>query len=276
VRRVEVSPAALGSIGLHVAVAIALMISWGARDLKVGSVVPVTIVTKAPAGEPTPAEQATETQAAATEAPVPEAAPTPAPPPQPAPPPAPAPTPAPPKPVEKAPAPTPAPAKPAPARKSLDLDALAASLTKPARNAPPRPSSAARGPTRAETAPVARDTGGVSPAAATALQGLADVLQRRWNPNCNVEGGRDVEVKVSFKLGAYGQVEGKVDGRSPGVRLPDPEDCAGRAGKECVALAAVNRAVAAVYAAAPFKNLPHELYGQRIAVNFNAREACAR
>ena len=31
-RRIEVSPAALGSIGLHLAVAVALMVQWGSRD----------------------------------------------------------------------------------------------------------------------------------------------------------------------------------------------------------------------------------------------------
>jgi hypothetical protein len=35
------------------------------------------------------------------------------------------------------------------------------------------------------------------------------------------------------------------------------------------------RAVRAVYAAAPFRNLPREFYGEQIAVNFNAREACS-
>jgi hypothetical protein len=39
---------------------------------------------------------------------------------------------------------------------------------------------------------------------------------------------------------------------------------------------AADRAVRAVYAAAPFRGLPREFYGDRIAVNFNAREACDR
>ena len=59
-RRIEVSPAALGSIGLHVAVAAAFMITWGNRDLKVGSVVPVTIVSNAPEADPRPAVQGPE------------------------------------------------------------------------------------------------------------------------------------------------------------------------------------------------------------------------
>ncbi|WP_293679089.1 energy transducer TonB [uncultured Phenylobacterium sp.] len=262
-RRVEISPAALGSLALHGAVAAALMISWGSRDLKVGSVVPVTIVSSAPDRDTRPAEQAPETQTAMTEEPALEAPPEPVPPP-------PAPAPTPPtktsKPAEKAPAPLPA--KPAakaptkPAEKSLDLDNLYASLTKPARNTQ-RPSSAQKGPSRAETAPVARQTVGSGLAAGAALEGLADELQKRWNPNCDVEGGRDVMVKVAFQLGAGGQVVGDVVPQIQGARTP-------------VAQASADRAVRAVYAAAPFRGLPREFYGDRIAVNFNAREACAR
>jgi len=261
-RRIEVSPAALGSIGLHVAVAAAFMISWGSRDLKVGSVVPVTIVSSAPDVDTRPAIQGPEVQEAATEEPVPEAPPEPAPPPpKPVPPPPPTPTPKPaPTPAPKAPAPTPkTPAKPV--EKSFDLDALSASLKAPARNAPQRPSAAAKGPTRAETAPVARQTTGSGLAAGAAMQGLAEELQRRWNPNCDVEGGRDVVVRVSFQMGIGGQVVGDVTTQIQGARTP-------------VAVAAADRAVRAVYAAAPFRNLPREFYGDRIAVNFNAREAC--
>lgn len=259
-KRLEVSPAALGSLALHVAVAAAFMISWGSRDLKVGAVVPVTIVSNAPDVDTRPAVQGPETQEAATEEPVAEAPPEPAPPPQPVPPP---PTP------KAAPTPTPkattplakTPAKPAP--KSFDLDALSASLTAPARNAPQRPSAAPKGPSRAETAPVARQTVGTGLAAGAALQGLAEELQRRWNPNCEVEGGRDVVVRVTFQLGVGGQVVGDVQSQIQGARTP-------------VSQAAADRAVRAVYAAAPFRNLPREFYGDRVAVNFNAREACAR
>lgn len=260
-RRFEVSPAALGSIALHAAVAAAFMVSWGSRDLKVGAVVPVTIVASSPDTDTRPAVQGPETLTAQTEEPVAEAPLEPAPPPpQPAPPP---PSPkATPKPAEKAPAPT-AKAPPKPAEKSLDLDALAASLTRPSRNAPQRPSSAPKGATRPETAPVARQTVGTGLAAGAALQGLAEELQRRWNPNCEVEGGRDVLVRVTFQLGVGGQVVGDVGSEIKGARTP-------------VSQAAAERAVRAVYAAAPFRGLPREFYGDRIAVNFNAREACDR
>lgn len=264
-RRVEVTPAALGSVALHGAVALVLMIQWGSRDLKVGSVVPVTIVSSAPDRDTRPAEQSDTTQSAQSAEVAPEAPPEPVPPP-----PAPTPAPAPPaktvaKPVEKTPAPVPAkpaPTPPKPAEKSLDLDNLYASLTKPARNAA-QASSAPRGPTRAEAAPVARQTVGAGLAAGAALQGLAEELQRRWNPNCEVEGGRDVVVKASFQLGVGGQVVGDVATLIQGPKTP-------------VAQASAERAARAVYAAAPFRGLPHEFYGERINVNFNAREACAR
>jgi outer membrane biosynthesis protein TonB len=147
--------------------------------------------------------------------------------------------------------------KPKP-EKTFDLDALAASLSKAA----PKPSSAARGANRAETALQARQTAGAG-AAAAAMSGLADELQRRWNPNCAVEGGRDVQVRVVFELGAGGQVVGQVASQIL------------QGGSGPVARAAADRAVRAVYAAAPFRDLPREFYGERIAVNFNARNACA-
>lgn len=260
-RRIAVSPAALGSIALHGSITLALMISWGSRDLKVGSVVPVTIVSNAPDIDTRPAEQAPDTQSAMTESPVADAPPDPVPPP---PLPAPgAPSPKAAKPVEKAVAPTPTRPATKPAEKAFDLDALAASLTKPSRNTPQRPSSAPPGPTRPETAPVARQTLGSGLAAGAAVAGMTEELQRRWNPNCNVEGGRDVLVRVTFQLGASGQVVGEVMSQIQGAR-------------SAVATAGAERAVRAVYAAAPFRGLPREFYGDKVAVNFNAREACTQ
>jgi len=252
----------LGSVLLHATVAVLLLVSWNfTRDLKVGSVVPVTIVSQAPDTDVRPAEQAPVEQTAQTEAPVPEA------PPQAEPPvPKPKPTPPPPKPAPTPkvvkPIPTPAPAKPAPPakpEKSLDLDALSASISKLAR--PAKPSSAPKGAARAETATQARPALGTGVASA-AMSGLVDDLQRRWNPNCNVEGGRDVQLRVTFTIGAGGQVVGDVAAQIKGPTTP-------------VARSASDRAVSAVYAAAPFRTLPREFYGEKIAVNFNAREACS-
>jgi outer membrane biosynthesis protein TonB len=258
--RRELSPALMGSVLLHVSLAALFMISWNlSRDLKVGAIVPVTIVSSAPEADVRPAVEAPETQTALADEPVPEAPlESAAPEPQPAPTP---PTPAPKatKPVEKLPAVKPAP--PAKPEKGLDLDALSASVSKMVRPSAAKPSSAAKGPARAETAPVARQTLGAG-ASAAALTGLTDELQRRWNPNCNVEGGRDVQVRVAFVIGAGGQVVGDVASQIKGAQ-------------NAVAQAAAERAVRAVYAAAPFRNLPREFYGDKIAVNFNAREACS-
>lgn len=262
-RRTEVSPAMLGSLALHGTVLALLLISWRfSHELKVGAVVPVTIVANAPETNLKAAEQAPVEQAAQTETPVAEAPPQAAPPAaQPAPTP-PAPRPAPPKPAP-APAPAPKAEKPAKPEKTLDLDALASSLAKSApKPQTPKPSSAVKGPARPETALQARPALGTGNSAAAAVTGLADELQRRWNPNCEVQGGRDVLIKVTFQLGAGGNVVGEV--ATQVVR-----------GQGSVADAAAARARSAVFAAAPFRNLPREFYGERISVNFNAREACS-
>lgn len=271
--RTNLSPAAAGSLLLHLGVVAAMMISWPwARDLKVGNVVPVNIVANAPSTDLRPAVEAPQEQSAQTEAPVPDApiqetAPEPEPVPTPTPPkPSPAAKPTPPQPAPKPAAKTPAPQKPAPAQKAakpseLDFDALLASVSKSAKSSGGRQSSAAKGPSRPETARQARPDLGKG-MAASALAGLADELQRRWNPNCDVEGGRDVQVRTTFTLGISGQVIGDVRSEVRGPATP-------------VAQAAAERATRAVYAAAPFTNLPSELYGQRIGVNFNARQACS-
>ena len=274
-RRREISPALLGSVALHALVAAALLISWRfTRELKLGSVVPVTIVSDAPSGELPQAQQAPEAAPAQTEEPQPQAPPQPVPPaPQPAPAP-PAPQPAPAK-AQPAPTPKPAPkpvkqvdktptAKPqAPAKpeKSLDLDALAASLSKMSKPAGGKPSSAAKGPSKAATAPVTGPALSAS-AQAAALNGLKDAVERRWNPNCDVAGGRDVQVSVFFRIDSTGQVVGDVRSQI-------------RSAQSDVARAGADRAVRAVYAAAPFRSLPRELYGQNFKLNFDAKDACS-
>jgi outer membrane biosynthesis protein TonB len=168
-----------------------------------------------------------------------------------------------------APKPTPAksapPSRPAPAAaakppaKSLNLDALAASVAKAGKT-----SSAPKGPTRPETALQARDAAGAAKGlSASALAGLADELQRRWNPNCDVEGGKDVRIRATFTLGFGGQILGTVD--AGGLENSSNP----------VIQAAAERAIRAIHQAAPFSTLPRDLFGQKVAVNFNAREACS-
>jgi outer membrane biosynthesis protein TonB len=262
--RRELQPAMAGSLVLHLLIAVALMVSWNfTRNLKVGAIVPVTLVANAPETDVRQAEQAPVEQAAATPEPVPSAPAQSVAPPEPPKPTPPTPKPLPtPKVVE--PKPAPAPAKPTPAKpeKSLDLDALSASISKMAKPTPAKPSSAAKGPARPETAQQARPALGTGVASAAAVSGLAEELQRRWNPNCDVEGGRDVLVRVVFTIGAGGQVVGDVGSEIRSVR-------------NAVSQAGASRAVSAVYAAAPYRNLPREFYGEKISVNFNAREACS-
>ena len=286
----EFSAAMVASALLHVGVIASALIAWPwSRPLPVGGAVPINIVANAPSTNLAPAIEAAEEAPAQTEEPVPDAAPTPtAPEPEPAPtptPPAPSPKPAAqpaPKPTptptpKPAPAPKPAPtpkpapakppekaapaAKPAPKSSGLDLDALAASVAKSAKSSGSQRSSAAKGETRPATAREARPDLGSAQAAA-AITGMTDELQRRWNPNCEVEGGRDVRLRVTFTLGSGGQVLGQPDAGGK-ERSSNP-----------VERAAAERAIRAVFAAAPFRDLPRQFYGDRIAVNFNAREAC--
>ena len=257
----------------HAAVIGAALIPWPwARELKVGAVVPVNIVSNIPAN-PRPAVEGPLEQPAQTESPEPDApleAPAAAQPevaepqpqpqpktqaPRPAPAPKPAPEKAPPKKAEPAKSP---PARPAPAKKEsgLDLDALADSLKGS------QSSSASKGRNRPETAREARNTSG-SGVSGAAMSGLAEELQRRWNPNCEVDGARDVRVRVTFRLSSDGRVVGDVEAGGQ-ERSSDP-----------VVRAAAERAIRAVYGAAPFTTLPREFYGAPIVVSFNAAQACA-
>jgi len=215
---------------------------------------------------------AASTSAAPVEMAAPTPEPEPAPPtPQPAPkpqkaPPAPSPKPVAqaPKPIAPAPTPKPTPpakpAKPA-AKPDLDLDALAASL-KSTRASGQRQSSAARGPSRPETAAQTQAAAGArSGQAAAALSALASELGRRWNPNCNVEGGADVKLTAAFTL-------------SSGGRLQGPPQIVRGNSSDPVVQAAATRALSAIRAAEPFESLPPEFYGQRISVNFIAKDVC--
>ena len=261
--RTDYSRAMVGSVLLHGGLVVVLLISGlFAKPLPVGGIVPVTIVSDSKITDLRAAQAAPEEQTAQTEEPVPEA---------PAPPAAVEPTPQ-LKPTPLPPTPTPKPAvdpnakgpKPPakPVEKSLDLDAQAASVNLLAKTGG-KASSAAKGPARPETALQARDAAGAGKGlSAIQMAGLAGELQRRWNPNCEVEGGRDVKVRVTFTLGPGGQVVGQVE--AGGLeQSPNP-----------VVRAAAERAIRAVHQAAPFSAQYGGAFGQKVAVNFNAREAC--
>lgn len=254
----RVSPAFLASGALHLGVLAALLLVRSPTGDPAGEGPPVAVrlVTSgdfaAAQSAPGPAEDA------APAAPPPPAPPEPAPPqprtvPTSPPKPAARPPATPPRPSPATPAPAPsrpsAPAAAPPKRPSggLDLDALAGQV---ARLGGSRP-----GP----TAPAGGAATGPS---AAALAGLQDQLQRRWTPNCEVDGGRDVRVRVSFGLSPGGDLSGPVE--AGGLERSDNP----------VVRAAAERAIRAVLQAAPFPALASPT-GQRIAVNFNAREACS-
>jgi protein TonB len=250
--RSDLTPSLLGSALLHGGLLALTLVSWPwfGKHMEIGAAVPVTIVASAPVSNIRPAEQAPEEVEALIETPELEATPEPASPPQ----------------VEALVVPSspkPAPKKQAaqPKPAALDLDALAESL-KPSR--PPKPKSSARkGAARPETAVQARAaTGEASALAASALASLSADLARRWNPNCEVEGGSDVDIRVAFRLNASGAVIGRLE--ASGENSANP-----------VVKAASDRAKRAVLQAEPFEDLPSELYGDRIIVRFNARNACA-
>ena len=256
--RTQMTPSLLVSALLHGGLLAGALVAWPwmSKPIPIGTVVPVNIVSDAPFADVRPAEQAPDEQLALTEDPVPEATP------EAVAPPAPDPEPA-PKPAPKAAEPTP---KPTPAKRSespgLDLDALAASI-QPRRAAGKPRSSAQRGPSRAETAVDARPA--VGPAtglAANAFASLAADLERRWNPNCEVEGGSNVDIRVAFRVASSGRVIGQPE--ASGENSSDP-----------VVKAASDRAKRAVRQAEPFENYPPDYYGERITVRFNARKACA-
>jgi outer membrane biosynthesis protein TonB len=258
--RTNFSPALVGSVGLHGLIVAAILIGpWKpSRPVIIGQSVPVTIVTEGPTNV-RPALEAPEDQTAQTEAPTPEADPQP---PAPVPAPVPIPAPAPPK---AAPAPKPTPAKPVPAKPEPDFFAsLEKTLAKTPKAAGKPVANAAKGPARPETATHARPgAGAMTGLQASAIAGMKDEIQRRWNPNCEVEGGGAVQVRVAFRLATGGRIVGQVTA-GDAEHSSDP-----------VTRAAAERAIRAVYQSAPFEGLPPDYYGQQLNLNFKARDACA-
>jgi outer membrane biosynthesis protein TonB len=270
-----------GSAALHAIILISGLIAWPwlTKPLRMGDVVPVTLITSDQAPAPKPAVQAPAP--AATEQPVPQAspqvaapeeAPTPTPPaPRPAPQPVPKPHQAQPVKATPQPAPTPTPhkatpAKPAPAKPApeLDMAALSAELSKQAKASGPRQSSAARGPSRPEQAAQARTSAGVSDANSNAAQAsLSGELNRIWNPICSNSASADMVVKVTFKIGSSGILIG-----NPQSSVGDTSDIALRVASE--------RAVRSVYQHGPFADPAYRvLYGQNITVNFSQKKDCS-
>jgi outer membrane biosynthesis protein TonB len=271
----RLTPALAGALALHLGL-LAILLLHPSPPLAIGSAVPITIVSHAPTTDSRRAIQAPEEHAAQTETPVPQAKapepPPPPPPPQPRNPQpkavaAPEPTPAPSKtPLKATPTPKeeakPTPAQPTPKSKTaqksdnFSLDSLQADVSRSLKRSPPRPSFAERGPTRAETATVARVDAG-SGVSQSDVAGLSQLLQRLWNVNC---GDETVVVTVSFKVGDDGLLVG-------GVSAHGLETSSNPA----ISVAA-RRAIDAVHKVAPYDP---KFRNNSFTVKFDAQKACA-
>jgi outer membrane biosynthesis protein TonB len=260
-------PALAAAAVLHVLV-FTLVVMFGLPKLKPGGAsVPINIVANAPARDSHAAEPAPEPQPAATEEPVPEAPPAPpaaksvpVPPVPPKPAPRPVPTPAPAKtaPLKAQPPPTPAPphpAKPAPAQPAFDLDKLQTNISKYAtKSAPPRPSGGLRGPPRVDRAPPTLASGSAGPSNAD-VEGLGQLLNRLWNPNCAAD---PVDVDLAIDVDLNGRIRVDAHGRD---QSSDP-----------AVAASYIRAVSAVHKVEPYDP---KFRGQHIPIRFIASKACA-
>lgn len=255
--RRSIAPALIASVVVHLGVAALALFAWPhqSKPITLGAV-PVTIVTDGPA-ELRKTQEGPEELDALTEEPIPELPPEPVAPP--APEPAPTPKPVPDKAAEKTPPkPSPKPQKQA----NLDFDDLQKRLEKAGGGQPK--GGGKKGPPRPPTLPKPTPDGGAGGGPPGEwLQGLLADLYKYWRPNCFVEGGRSVKVSVKVVLSPSGRVIGEPQiVRSSGAS-PELVD----AGK--------TRAVLAVNRAQPFKNMPPELAGDSLTLNFDAQKACA-
>jgi protein TonB len=251
-------PALAVAIALHAALFAAVLLSPNKAPSPIGSSVPINIVSSAPFTDTRQALQAPQTQAAASPEPTPAAKPQP-----------PAPLEAPPaftqtvpQPVKAQKPPTPQPSQHATSQASaaVDFNRMQQIIDNAQRNSGAKASGAQRGPARAETAPQARPDAGQG-VSQSDLLGLQQVLERLWNPNCDVAGGSAVKLRVKFLIDLSGNVLGRPDAGGQ-EHSGDP-----------VVAAAALRALTAVRQAAPYSQ-PY--YGQSIVVNFDAKEACAK
>jgi outer membrane biosynthesis protein TonB len=266
-QRTNFAPAMIAAVLLHGGLLTIGLIAWPwmSKPIPPSSAVAVTLVAQAPA-PPRPAEEAPQPAPAASPEPAPE--PVKPPPPAPAPKPAPPPPPTNPLPTPK-PSPPPAKTKPQAAKPakddSLDLAALTSSLDKQAAKSDARKTPGVKGAPRPEQATVARlDPGQAEAATADAAAAVGARLNRIWNKACGVEGFRDITVQVRFNLTPDGAVEG-----SP-IVLNEP------AAPSAVWTAAKDRAMRAVFQAAPFRELPKQTYStwRTFTAVFDAKEAC--
>ncbi len=96
-----------------------------------------------------------------------------------------------------------------------------------------------------------------------ALESLVQELQKSWYPRCELEGARDLRIRVGFMIGPDGLISGAPD--VGGLESsPDP-----------ATRAAAESAILAVTRTAQRVRLPEEFYGRRLNVTFNSRDVCS-
>ena len=278
----------VASFVLHVGIlGFGIVAGMLAPPLKPITVTPVTLLTSDELAKLMKAAQSKEPQTALADEPEPQAPPeAPAPPSPPEP--QPKATPPPPAPVVKAPSPLPKPAEKTPAEKApapkaqpkaspepkippskpVDLNALAKSIQSSSPAGPPR-SAAPKGPSRAELDLQARE---IAEGQARAIRqfnvGIGEQLGRAWRPNCGVEGASSLRIQVRISLAR--------DGRLMSAELPQQGDP--NLIRDPVLKAAALRALSAVAASSPYRNLPPvESYDQwkTLLVVFDGRTACS-
>jgi len=258
--RRQLAPALLVSVMVHAGLLGLALFAWPhtSKPLPFGSAVPVTIVSDAPMTDVAPAVEGPELDPL-TEEPIPDApAEVPLPP---APDPIPAETKTPSKPADKA-KPTPTPSPKSNKRSELDFDDLEKRLKKTG-GGKPKPGGGDKGPARPASAPTPRPDGAGKGLNASSIAGLQAELQRRWNPNCLVEGGRSVKVTIQIVVAPSGFLIG------------EPKVVRKSGGSDDLTNAGATRAISAVKGALPFRDLPDGYIGEKLNINFDAQTACS-
>lgn len=251
----DMSPALLASLLVHAGLfAFVIMAGvWFKKPPQPPGGVPITIVTQGPPNA-RQAEQANVEEMSAGE----EVLPEPVPEPEPVAPPLPDPTPKPPAKTPPRPTPTPTPGR----KPALDLDRLMADVQSARR--PSRPQAGGGGGTARRDRTLAVGTSREPSAGAKGyLLTVGQELGRRWNPNCNVEGGDQVDITIQIILNADGRL------------LGEPKVIRGMR-DDPITRAAVLRAITAVHQSEPFRGFPAELAGENLNIPFKASEACKR
>ena len=252
------SPAILGAILVHAAVAAMFLIRWPESEAEIMptvSSVPVSIISSAvveAAAPDNPSEELVTEEAATApvETPPEPVPPTPTPPaPTPRPTPTPTPRPTPPRPTPPRPTPPrPTPPRPAPAQPqpSLDLDALAGPR-RPAPTPGPRPATGQQG------------RGQAAQATGPQLTAIFNQVYPNWTLPCDIPGANQLRIEMDLTLSADGRITA-----GPTLR---------NARSDAVYRAAADGALRAIRQTAPF-DVPAGFPGGAYRPTFNTERAC--